>query len=133
MKIAISITADAPDPEVDFRFGRARFYLIVDLEKSGSQTSDAADGGREIHANPAFDAVGGAGVRAARFLVEQGVEAVISGRFGPSAFDVLRASGIATYEFPNEDEIKVDNLIERFRSGQLTDVTGPTGAGMHGA
>jgi predicted Fe-Mo cluster-binding NifX family protein len=73
MKIAISVTRPESSAVFDPRFGRAAAFVVVD-----TRTGD-----RCAIANPAAQMGSGAGIRAAEFLVRQGVEAVISGAFGP--------------------------------------------------
>ena len=50
--------------------------------------------------NASVGASHGAGTAAANTMRSEGVEAVISGRFGPKAFDALRALGIETWVAP---------------------------------
>jgi predicted Fe-Mo cluster-binding NifX family protein len=58
----------------------------------------------------------GAGIRAAEFLVRQGVEAVISGAFGPKAYNVLHTSGVRLYQAASGT---VDDLVARLLKGDL--------------
>ncbi len=106
MKVAISVTA--PDLQAAFepRFGRAAAFVIVDTETKAWQG----------HKNPAAGAPGGAGVQAAEFLARQGVDAVISGAFGPNAHQVLAAAGVNMYQAAGG---KVNELVERLQQGAL--------------
>ncbi len=89
----IALTVVSPDinSEMDPRFGRAAYLLLVD-PKTMSWTSMP---------NPGKEASGGAGVRLAQLLSEKKVEAVISGRFGPKAADALEKAGIAMESLPS--------------------------------
>ncbi len=87
MKILVTAVAPDIDAPVDPRFGRAAFFLAVDSETLSW----------EAHANPAADAPGGAGSRAAEFVARLKPQAVVSGAFGPNAFAALRAAGIEMY------------------------------------
>jgi predicted Fe-Mo cluster-binding NifX family protein len=93
-RIAISVTRDGEGMRavMDGRFGRAEAFLVVERE-SGEvvETIDNASAG----------ASHGAGIAAANTMKSGGVEAVISGRFGPKAFDALRALGIETWVAPS--------------------------------
>ncbi|MCZ7543561.1 MAG: NifB/NifX family molybdenum-iron cluster-binding protein [Anaerolineae bacterium] len=106
MKVAISVTAPKVNAAFESRFGRAAAFVIVDTE-----TND-----QEAFRNPAANAPGGAGVQAAEFLAGQGVDAVISGAFGPKAHNVLAAAGVRMYQAGGG---KVAELVERLQQGAL--------------
>jgi predicted Fe-Mo cluster-binding NifX family protein len=122
MKIAISATAPRLDAEVDPRFGRCQYLIIIDTESMEF----------EVIENPAMTAPGGAGIRAAELVVRQGVEAVITGDCGPNAYQVLSAAGIPVFVGASG---KLRDVVEAFKRGEFSPVarasTGP-GAGMRG-
>lgn len=120
MKILISTTAEGLDAELDPRYGRAACFLIVDPETLDWQT----------HPNPAVTARGGAGIAAAQFAADQKIEAVVSGEFGPNAFDALQAAGIRMYRFGSSRTVQ--EVLERFRLGQLESLGSPSSPGHHG-
>ena len=93
-RIAISVTrqGEGMDALMDGRFGRAEAFLVV--EREGGEVVETID-------NASVGASHGAGTAAANTMKLAGVEAVISGRFGPKAFDVLRALGIETWVAPS--------------------------------
>jgi predicted Fe-Mo cluster-binding NifX family protein len=105
--IAVTVTSPDPEAEVDPRFGRAAFFMLFDT---------GTDEWTPL-ANPALEAAGGAGVQAAQFLTDSRVEAVISGAFGPNAFRVLEAAGIAMYHFDSRGTCR--QVIEAYQSGRL--------------
>jgi predicted Fe-Mo cluster-binding NifX family protein len=111
MKIAVSINAAKPEASFEPRFGRAAAFAIV----------DTGAGEQQAVANPAAQLGGGAGIRAAEFLIRQGVEAVISGAFGPKAYDVLHTSGVCLYHARSGT---VDDLVTRLLNGDLDAVEG---------
>ena len=88
MKFAV--TAQGPEAEslVDTRFGRARFFRVVDCE-NGLQTVVDNDAGS--------NAVQGAGIQAARTLANLGVQAVVTGHVGPKAWAALQAAHVQVY------------------------------------
>lgn len=118
MKIAITITAPQTDAAADPRFGRAAAFCVIDTDS----------GAREAYPNPAQDAASGAGVRAAQALIDRGVEAVISGAYGPKAHQVLAAAGLGLYLAPAEVK-ELDALIERFQDGSLVRAEAATHGG----
>jgi predicted Fe-Mo cluster-binding NifX family protein len=120
MKIVISATNTDIDQAFNPRFGRCEYFILVDTE-----TQDW-----EALANPAADATGGAGPQAVKFIAGRGAEAVVSGRYGPSAFTALDAAGIKAY-IATDGSVK--EVLDHFLADKLPCVTGPTGGGLHGA
>lgn len=86
MKVAVSAEGNKLESMMDARFGRAAYFIIADAETMNFEALD----------NAAASA-GGAGVTAAQRIVDQGVEAVITGNVGPNAMRVLNAADIALY------------------------------------
>lgn len=111
MKIAVSVTEQKHGAAFEPRFGRATAFVIVDTNTSEQQAV----------ANPAAQLGGGAGIRAAEFLIRQGVEAAISGAFGPKAYDVLHSSGVRLYKATSGT---VDELVAMLLKGDLDAVEG---------
>ncbi len=103
------ISAQQPQSEgpVHNRFGRSPWLIKID-----TQTNQW-----EALPNPGASQSGGAGVAAAQFVVEQKVDAVISGDFGPNAAKVLQAAGIQMSLFPPETST-VQQAAERFLQGK---------------
>lgn len=122
MKLAISISSKTVDPSFDARFGRASAFCIVDMETGEWQSYD----------NPALSASGGAGVQAAQFVAKQGVQAVVSGAFGPNAFDTLAAADIEMYLSTSNQTHSAAQVLEMFKAGQLTKAESATHKGYHG-
>lgn len=119
MKIILTATSPSIDSNVDPRFGRAAYFIVADPDTLEWQA----------HANPAVGASGGAGTQAAQFVANQNAETVISGDFGPNAYNALQAAGIAMYLFGSSTTVK--QAIEQFKAGQLVRVDMPTGPGHH--
>jgi predicted Fe-Mo cluster-binding NifX family protein len=122
MKIAISISGNSIASPFDARFGRAAAFCIVDTE-----TDDW-----EVFDNPALSASGGAGVQASQFVAKHGVQAVISGAFGPNAFNALVAAEIDMYLVPGNEAHTAAEILEMVKTGQLTKAEAATHAGHHG-
>lgn len=86
MKIAIPIDEDKNT--VCASFGRAPYFLFYD-----AKTEE-----KNIYDNPATQAQGGAGVKAAQFLVEHKADILITPRCGVNSADVLKEAGIKIYK-----------------------------------
>jgi predicted Fe-Mo cluster-binding NifX family protein len=120
MKIVLSVASPNLTAAIDPRFGRAAYLLVVDTET----------GQWQAHENPGQNASGGAGIQAAQFAASQNAQAVISGEFGPNAFDALQAAQIAMYAYGNCQT--APEALERFKAGQLEQIGAATGSGHHG-
>ena len=122
MKLAISISGNTLGSPFDPRFGRAAAFCIVDTET----------GEWESFENPALSASGGAGVQASQFVAKQGAQAVVSGAFGPNAFDTLTAAEIDMYLATGNEAHTAAEILEMFKAGQLTKAEAATHQGHHG-
>jgi len=112
MKIAITSTGKTLDSQVDPRFGRAACFIIVDTE-----TMDF-----NVIENESVAAAGGAGPSSAKVVIDADAEAVLTGNCGPNAERTLTAAGIKLYIGATGT---VTETIELFKSGKLTQATGP--------
>ncbi len=121
MKIVITTETDNLDSAFHPRFGRAANFVFVDAETEEW----------EAYANPALNASGGAGIKAAQFITEHGAQVAISGDFGPKAYDALAAGGIQMFLAPVNEPISARELLARYQQGQLKQVSAPTNFGQH--
>jgi predicted Fe-Mo cluster-binding NifX family protein len=106
MKIVVTAKGNSMDSQMDQRFGRADYFLIVETDTGEFETVN----------NAAAVASGGAGIASAQLVVEKGVRAVITGNVGPNALSVLRAAEITIYKGQAES---VRENIELFKKGTL--------------
>ena len=121
MKIAIASSGKTLESQVDPRFGRCPYFLIVD-----SETEDF-----EVLENTAGQASRGAGISAAQIIVNKGAGAVIAGNFGPNAISVLSPSKIKI--FGGVFGITAKEAIKQYKSSELKEITAnttPFGMGM---
>ena len=106
MKIAISATGPTLDAEVDPRFGRCQYFIIVDPETMQFEAIE----------NSSAMAAGGAGISTAQMIAGKGVQAVMTGNCGPNAYQVLSAAGIQVITGVSG---KVKDAIQSYKSGQF--------------
>lgn len=85
MKIAVTSKGTDLDSQVDPRFGRAAYILIVDSETFGFEVLDN---------NENVNALKGAGIQAASMVSDMGVQVLLTGFCGPNAFRALYAAKI---------------------------------------
>jgi predicted Fe-Mo cluster-binding NifX family protein len=112
MKVAVTATGSELTSEVDPRFGRAKYFLVVDTDTGEHVAHDNAQN---------LNAAQGAGVQAGRTVSELGVEAVLTGSVGPKAFATLQAGGIAVYIGASGT---VQAALEQLQAGQLEQAGG---------
>ncbi|RJP28591.1 MAG: dinitrogenase iron-molybdenum cofactor biosynthesis protein [Candidatus Omnitrophota bacterium] len=113
MKVAVSSQGKTVESAVDPRFGRARYFVVVDTETGEYSYHDNKQN---------LNAAQGAGIQTARNVIELGVEAVVSGNLGPKAFTTLQAGQVAMYVGAQGS---VKEIITQLRNGQLKPVTKP--------
>ena len=85
MKIAVTSKGTDLDSQVDPRFGRAVYILIVDTENLEFEVLDNKDN---------VNAFKGAGIQAASMVSDKGAEVLLTGFCGPNAFKTLEAAKI---------------------------------------
>ena len=84
MKIAISSNGKDLNAQVESRFGRCQYFLIVDTDAMNFKSV----------LNEGATSSGGAGIKAAQFVAKMGVKSVITGKVGPNASRTLQEAGI---------------------------------------
>jgi len=107
MKIAVTSQGVELNSPIDPRFGRAKYFLVMDTE---TDEISAVDNTMNLNAAQ------GAGIQAGRKVIELGAEAVITGRVGPKAFDTLLAGSIRVF---TGAEGTVADAIGQFKAGEL--------------
>lgn len=107
MKIAISSEGDSLDSKVDPRFGRCRYFLVVDTENGQVEVIDNT---RNINR------AGGAGIQAGELISSSGAGVLLTGHCGPKAFMTLKAAGIEVF---TGIEGSVSEALDRFKKGGL--------------
>jgi len=111
--IALTASGDGLDARMDSRFGRARRFLLYNLDDGTVRTVDNDEGQR---------AAQGAGIQAAETIARLGVGGLVTGHCGPNAFRVLRAAGIPVF---STTAATVSEAIDAYRAGTLTRIDAP--------
>ncbi len=108
MRVAVTAKEASVESQVDQRFGRARYLIVIDTET----------GDTEIHDNEVnLNAAQGAGIQTAQNVARLAVEAVLTGHAGPNAFRALSAAGVRVYTGVKGT---VEQAVEEFKAGKLT-------------
>jgi predicted Fe-Mo cluster-binding NifX family protein len=108
MRIAITTTGTTLDSEIDPRFGRAGFILVVDRDGT---LIEVIDNSRNR------EAMSGTGIQAAKTLADKNVDVLLTGRCGPNAMETLRAAHI---EFKEVQPGTAREVLDRFNRGEIT-------------
>lgn len=110
MKIVVTAKGKQMIDEVDPRFGRAKFFILIDTDTNKTTAHDNSQN---------LNAAQGAGIQAAQGVVRLGAEAVISGNVGPNAFQTLNAAGVKVYLC---SQATVAEAVRKFKAGELKEV-----------
>jgi len=105
MKIAVSSVGTDLNAQVDPRFGRCQYFIVVDpdtMEFEALENSGAMVGGA-------------AGTVTGQFVADKGAGVVLTGNCGPNAFNVLRAVGIKVMTGVSGT---VQDAVEGYKSGK---------------
>ena len=113
MKIAISSMGKDLDSQIDPRFGRCQYFILVDPETMAFEAVE----------NEGLMASGGAGVQAAQLVVQKGANTLITGNLGPNAASALAAAGIKVYLVTGGT---VREGLSGYHAGTLQETSGPT-------
>ena len=119
MKIAVSSSGNDLDSQVDPRFGRCAYFVIVETD----------DMGFEAFENGSIAMGGGAGIQAAQFVASKGAKSVITGNVGPNAVQTLSAAGVETFVGQSGT---VREAIERYTKGKINSTSTPNVADHYG-
>jgi len=117
MKIAISSRGPALSSEIDPRFSRASYVVVVNTDTGELSAHDNSENVRTAH---------GAGAQAAQDIVTLGVEGLITGNITPAAAIALKAGHVKVYK---QTWGTVRDGVERFKSGRLFDGSPTCSAG----
>ena len=119
MKVAISSPDGNFSAPFSSRFGRCETFIFIDTKSRDWESKP----------NPAAAARGGAGAQVVQFLSNNGIEATITGRYGPTAFSALEAAGIQAFVAGSGTP---QELLDKFLAGELEQINAATGSELHG-
>jgi predicted Fe-Mo cluster-binding NifX family protein len=108
MKIAVTSKGKDLDSEVDPRFGRAAYILIVD---TGTLEVEVVDNAENVNAFK------GAGIQAATRIHDKGARVLLTGFCGPNAFKTLQAAGI---KVANDMKGSVRETVTAYNDGLVS-------------
>ena len=113
MKICVTAQADNLEAQVDPRFGRCQYFIIVDTETNKFEAIE----------NSSISAMGGAGIQSGQLIASKGVKAVLTGNVGPNAFNTLQAADLDVIVGVSGS---VKEAVEKYKKGELKPTQGPS-------
>jgi predicted Fe-Mo cluster-binding NifX family protein len=119
LKICVSSTGNNLEAQLDPRFGRCPYLIIIDTETMQFEAIiNLAAGTKE-----------GAGIHAAQTIANKGAKVLVTGNVGPNAFRALSAADI---EIMTNVSGTVKEVVEKFKKGELLKTSSPTVGGHFG-
>ncbi|MFW5946804.1 MAG: NifB/NifX family molybdenum-iron cluster-binding protein [Candidatus Natronoplasma sp.] len=118
MKVAISVDGNDEKANVDERFARCPYFVIVDTEEMKYESIENEDA----------DGAHGVAPQVVQNLSEIDIEAVITGNVGPNGYRTLVSAGIKPYK----DSGEISKAVEKLKEGELEEIENQTVKGHHG-
>ncbi len=112
MKLTVTSQGQQLSSPVDPRFGRAKYFVVVDTETGDFTVADNSQN---------LNAAQGAGIQAGKNVVDLGAKVVVTGHVGPKAFATLQAGGVSIYTGASGT---VADAVEQFKAGKLQQSNG---------
>ena len=119
MKICVTSMGEGIDSNVDPRFGRCKYFLIIDMDSNDVESIS----------NESLMSAGGAGIQAAQMVAKTGASIVITGNIGPNAYQTLSAAGIKVITGVNGS---IKDIISKYTKGELNETEAPNVGSHHG-
>ena len=113
MKVIIRATGKDLESDIDIRFGRCKYFLMVDTETNETKAIE----------NTAQAQAGGAGITAAQIVANEKPDAIITANLGPRAFQVFQQLKIKIYQAQG----KIKQALEDLKNNKLKEITSETG------
>jgi len=113
MLVAVSAAGEDLDAQVDPRFGRCKFFIIVDIDTMDYKAIP----------NEGAMAPSGAGIQAAQTVGREGVKTILTGNVGPNANQTLIATGIKVVTGVSG---RIKDVLEKYKRDELNETTKPT-------
>jgi predicted Fe-Mo cluster-binding NifX family protein len=107
MKIAVSARGQDLEAQIDPRFGRAPYFLLVDTDTMECEA---------VPNQASMQTPEGAGIQAATLVARHQPAAVLTGNCGPNAFKLLKTAGISVVLGVTG---RVKDAVQSFRAGTL--------------
>ena len=119
MKICITSKGKNLESQVDPRFGRCAYFIVIDPDSMEFETME----------NSNAQTMGGAGIQSGQLISSKGVKVVLTGNVGPNAFQTLQASGI---DIITGVSGSVEEAVGKYKAGEFKPIEDPTVTSHYG-
>jgi predicted Fe-Mo cluster-binding NifX family protein len=107
VRIAITSTGTELDSNMDPRFGRATYFMIINPETMAFEVVENSQN---------LNLPQGAGIQAGKTVADNKVDILITGHCGPKAFKVLQQAGVKVMTGASGT---VTDAVAQFKDGEL--------------
>ncbi len=112
MKIAVTSQGKDLNSEIDPRFGRAAYFILIDPD---TMEYEAVDNIQNL------DLSQGAGIQAGKTIIDNNADVLITGNCGPKAFLVLDKAGV---KIMTGAKGKVTEAVQQYKNDELETARG---------
>ena len=112
MKVAVSSTGPNMDADIDPRFGRCPYFIIIDTESMAYEALE----------NTIAASSSGAGISTTQMITNIEVQAVLTGNCGPNAYQILEAAGIKLFTGISGN---INDAIATYKNEQFSTTSKP--------
>ena len=112
MIICVSSSGNDLQADVDQRFGRCSYFLLIDSDTMSF----------EVLTNEGLIASGGAGIQAAQQVTKTNAKIVVTGNIGPNAFQTLEAAHMKVITGVKGP---IKEIVEKILQGELKETNIP--------
>ncbi len=107
MKIAVTSQGKDLNSDIDPRFGRSAYFIIIDPDTMEYESVDNIQN---------LDLPQGAGIQAGKTIIDKNADALITGNCGPKAFTVLDKAGV---KIITGAKGRVTDAVQQYKNGEL--------------
>ncbi|MDY6790308.1 MAG: NifB/NifX family molybdenum-iron cluster-binding protein [Thermodesulfobacteriota bacterium] len=107
MRIAVTSTGKDLDANMDPRFGRAAYFIIVNSETMKYETVENSQN---------LNLPQGAGIQAGKTIIDNKADVLVTGNCGPKAFKVLQSAGVKIF---TGAQGSVSDAVLQYKNGEL--------------
>ncbi len=105
--IAMPVKRQGENPPLTTVFGKAKWFAFID-----------ENGSVEIRENP----YAGAGPKTVVWLIEEGVDRIVTQHIGGNPFMILKEAGVRLY-YPGEGRLSVQEALQRLQEERCEEIT----------
>ena len=105
--VAMPVKMNKEDPPLTTVFGKAKWFAFAD-----------ENGKVAVRENP----FAGTGPKTVAWLIENGVDKIVTSHIGGNPFMFLKDAGVRLY-YPGEGRVLVSEALEKLKNGDIEEIT----------